>query len=164
MNKLLKAVKEQNLEKIRKRFATNPELKKATRKKKEQLYNSILTDDQIWVRETSHNRVLVTLLRHFDDKEYLVKHHKKIIPDYISEVSEDYYCAGWLIDIEFMLYKASIGKSRKFGFSTLNKDDTKDIKYLYQTTSMWAIYEDDAKVIPLDEFKPKFDAWEKTNN
>lgn len=42
-----------------------------------------------------------------------------VLAELMSDISEDHYCAGWLISLEYTLWEAVIDNKREFGFSDI---------------------------------------------
>jgi len=87
---------------------------------------------------------------------------KELLVDFISELSQDYFAAGWLNGIEFdtwdLISKGII--SDAFSLVTLSEDlDTiEDLKSLSNITGTWVIWDEtvgDAIPIEMDEWKQK---------
>lgn len=84
------------------------------------------------------------------------------LSDLMSELSEEYYCAGWLMGLEYALWEAVIGKRSTFGGSPLEKADIDNLRFFSEKCGGW-IYWDDEKgetFAPLDAWKAAFDASE----
>lgn len=67
----------------------------------------------------------------------------------MSQVSEDEYCAGWLIGLEYILWEALLGKSKL----TLNPTVHNRLVYLSELCGGWIIWEDGETYIPIKEWE-----------
>ncbi|MDA0195468.1 MAG: hypothetical protein O2887_16770 [Bacteroidetes bacterium] len=87
---------------------------------------------------------------------------KQLLVDFISEISEDYFAAGWLNGIEFDLWRLiSTGNLPEY-HSVVTLDEDLDIieglRLLSNITNTWAIWDDtvgDAVPIELGEWKQR---------
>jgi hypothetical protein len=62
----------------------------------------------------------------------------------MCDISEDCWCAGWLRDLEFTLWKAvTIGKT-DFGFG-IRESDLIRLKHLHEMAGGWWIWEEGAE-------------------
>jgi hypothetical protein len=55
----------------------------------------------------------------------------------MRDMSEDYWCAGWLRDLEFTLWAALTGGSRKFGLGEIEERDLARMKRLHELCGGW---------------------------
>lgn len=70
----------------------------------------------------------------YDIKELLAEK----LCDLMSQVSEDCWCAGWLIGLERSLYRIVFcGASRDFGMGVVSQDDVDKIKALAVESDSW---------------------------
>lgn len=60
----------------------------------------------------------------------------------MSDISEDHYCAQWLVDLEYTLWSMVQGGSRQFGFGEVSEDNIKDLKYLSERIGGWIYWND----------------------
>ena len=65
----------------------------------------------------------------------------------MSEISEDTWFAGWLIDLEFLLWDAIHGESH----NPFAENDLRDLAELSALVGGWHDYD---RFIPLDEWLP----------
>jgi hypothetical protein len=72
----------------------------------------------------------------------------------MSEISERCYSAGWMQDLEYILWDAVINGQRKYGHGTITKFDIDELKKLSTTCNSW-IYMDDIT----EETATNLDAW-----
>ncbi len=56
---------------------------------------------------------------------------------YMSDISENHYCAGWLVDLEYHLWDILSGKTREFGLGTVSDEVVADLKELVSVTGIW---------------------------
>jgi hypothetical protein len=70
------------------------------------------------------------------------------LADLMSRLSEDYYCAGWLIGLEYDLWRA-IFAERRFGFGEIPAYDLLQLARLADQLGGWVVWDD-------EKHKPKF--------
>lgn len=66
----------------------------------------------------------------------------KVLHDLMSKISEDYYFAGWLNDLEFSLWSMIRGGDRRFGFGEVTDGEVAELKRLHEKTGGWWRYEE----------------------
>jgi hypothetical protein len=94
---------------------------------------------------------------------------KRLLVDYISELSEEYWCAGWYADIEYELWEIldlSIEEMEPFWQRRVEPQDLSDLKWLSQVTSSWGKWDDEREDIPvsLEEWKKNYQQWKERLN
>jgi hypothetical protein len=55
----------------------------------------------------------------------------------MRDFSEDFWCAGWLRDLEFTLWDVVIGGSRNFGLSEIEERDVARMRFLHERCGGW---------------------------
>lgn len=58
-------------------------------------------------------------------------------------ISEEYYCAGWLIGLEHKLWRMVEGGDRRFGMGEVREDEATELKRLSEKAGGWWIYSED---------------------
>jgi hypothetical protein len=61
----------------------------------------------------------------------------------MSDVSEEYYCAGWLTGLEFELWPMLNGGSRRFGMGEVGEDEVAQLKALSEQAGGWWRWDDE---------------------
>ena len=84
---------------------------------------------------------------------------QRALADYMSELSELAYHAGWMNGIEFALWNAVIGKQNRFGRLEITNEIVEHLKELSSACSGWIAFEDDTEetFFPLNEWLKKFE-------
>src|ERR1043166_906966 len=81
------------------------------------------------------------------------RHLVRLLREQMSDISENYYFASWLIGLEVTLWNALHGGSREGAFErTISDEELRDLAELSALTGGWHDYD---RFIPLDE-------WERT--
>jgi hypothetical protein len=96
------------------------------------------------------------------------KAYSALLIDYLSEISENYACAGWLIDIEFIIWKVVFTKQLLsddcFRFNEIDEETKEDLRFLSQKANGWAGWTDDeseAVFVPLEKWKKMWEEYQK---
>ncbi len=86
----------------------------------------------------------------------------KALECYMSEISEDFYCAGWLVDLEFDLWAIVTGdRSDEFGMGTLG-DKRSVLRELADACGGWIVHEDGGCAwIVRAEWERRYESWRK---
>lgn len=83
---------------------------------------------------------------------------QKLLANLMSEVSERCYCAGWMQNLEYVLWEALVNGERKYGQDTITQQDINSLKELSEMTNSWIVFDDILDEMPLDlsAWKEKF--------
>lgn len=78
----------------------------------------------------------------------------------MSEISEDAYCAGWLVDLEYELWQILIDGHGQFGFGALSETDINDLRELSTACGGWIVYDKkrEKTFVPLAQWQAMFAA------
>jgi len=76
----------------------------------------------------------------------------------MSEISEEHYAAGWLIGLEFALWRLIFETPEDtFGFSTLSFEErSKLIELTYRCQGWWIYGENGRQFLTYDEWLPMY--------
>ena len=77
----------------------------------------------------------------------------------MENISEDWYCAGWLHGLEYMLWEIVKAGGAKPG---MTKEECDEFLQLAHDAGGW--YEFDSKLTPLPEWEAKFAEWSRTED
>jgi hypothetical protein len=88
-------------------------------------------------------------------------HHARALADFMSELSEEAYSAGWMGGLEFELWKALIGGPRVYGRLQITDEQIARLKQLSEAAKGWIVFDDteEETLISLDEWKQRFEKW-----
>ena len=85
---------------------------------------------------------------------------QRVLAKRMSEISEDAYCAGWLIDLEYELWQILVDGRGEFGFGAVTEAEIEELRELSAACGGWIVY--DAKrqetFVPLDQWLKMFAA------
>jgi hypothetical protein len=72
----------------------------------------------------------------------------------MSDISEECYCAGWLIDNEFRLWSAVADPAddRQYGMGEIEPEQIAKLKELSELVGGWIVWKDGAQFVPMQEW------------
>ena len=81
------------------------------------------------------------------------------LADFMSHISEKCYYAGWLKNIEYVLWHAVINGERKFGHGIISLQDIDKLVKLSKTYNCWIYFDDKTEetAIELSAWRQRFD-------
>lgn len=80
------------------------------------------------------------------------------LADLMSEISERCYYAGWIQDLEYVLWDAVQKGERKYGHDRISNDDIEALKTLSEKAGVWIVYDDltEETAIDISSWQKKF--------
>ena len=75
---------------------------------------------------------------------------------YMSDLSEKCYTAGWIGNLEYVLWYALHNGAFKFGQDTITQEEIEELKSLSQKCNGWIYFDDDTEETAID-----FVLWQK---
>lgn len=66
--------------------------------------------------------------------------------NFMSNISEDYWCAGWLIGLEHRLWEIIQGGSRDFGLDVITEKEVNELRRLHEKAGGWWIWKGNREV------------------
>jgi hypothetical protein len=80
------------------------------------------------------------------------------LAEFMSEISENCYAAGWMHNLEYVLWHAVIDGQRKYGQSYITESDIKILIELSSDAGTWIVYDDrkEQTALSLKEWTEKF--------
>jgi hypothetical protein len=75
----------------------------------------------------------------------------------MSGISEDYWCAGWLSGLEYILWDAGTGKRK----NVCTSEEIEQLRYLSEKSGGWIIWDEqlkDERFVPMDEWLRLYEA------
>ena len=82
----------------------------------------------------------------------------------MSEISEDCYCAGWMIGLEHAIWGALQDGDRRYGMGVMDEVQLEKVRALSKKLNGWIVWidDDDAPGLPIDKWGARFipmDEW-----
>ena len=75
------------------------------------------------------------------------------LASYMSELSEQAYCAGWMLDLEFDLWRAVTEGPFRYGRLELSAEHIDRLRSLSQACGGWIRFGDDWEFVPLADWQ-----------
>ena len=90
---------------------------------------------------------------------------QRALADLMSDLSEDTYCAGWLTDLEFLLWETVIGRRDSYGRFPLTEGEILRLKELSEAGGGWIVYDEVAREtwVPFEAWSQRFEDWSRTH-
>lgn len=66
----------------------------------------------------------------------------KLLCKQMGEISEEYYCSGWLDGLEFRLWDMVKGGNCSFGMGTVKEEEVKSLSFLSEQSGGWWMFDD----------------------
>jgi hypothetical protein len=85
---------------------------------------------------------------------------QRLLADFMSELSEEAYYAGWMIDLEYALWEAVIGVRRDYGRLELSEAHCTRLRELSDNCGGWIVFDHDTEEtwMPLAKWEERFSA------
>jgi len=80
--------------------------------------------------------------------------------DYMFDVSEEAWCAGWMTDLEYDLWSAVVAGPHEYGRLRITSEEVNELRKLAETCGGWIVFDDAAGEtwVPLAEWKERYRA------
>jgi hypothetical protein len=80
---------------------------------------------------------------------------QKALAEYMSELSEDAYFAGWMEGLEYALWKAVVEEPFEYGFLQITDQHIAKLTGLSNACGGWIIFDDESAetFVPIDEWR-----------
>ena len=133
MNALLTAILDQNADRVRDLAAAQPALLS------ERSASGSLPFDV--AHSSGYIQIAVALLREGAPGSERISDFGGLLADYIAHLSHSFACAGWLTDIEFVIWCFVVGDELPiedaFGFHRVTSDELADLRFLSERCQKW---------------------------
>ena len=82
------------------------------------------------------------------------------LADYMSELSEEAWRAGWMDGLEFALWEVMLGERQEYGCLAITPDHRTRLRLFSEECGGWIVYLDSLGEtwVPLDDWKTRFSA------
>ena len=83
---------------------------------------------------------------------------QNLLADYMSEISERCYTAGWMTNLEYVLWDSFSSGPRKYGQDFITQQDINLLKKLTEAANSWIFFDDllDEIALDLKDWEAKF--------
>lgn len=84
---------------------------------------------------------------------------QKRLGEYMSDISEKCYCAGWMSGLEYALWYAVENGELKYGHDLVTLEEIEQLKKLSQDCNCWIYFDDETEetAIEFTLWKQKYD-------
>jgi hypothetical protein len=84
--------------------------------------------------------------------------NQKKLADFMSDISEEAYHAGWMMNLEFVLWDAAINGERKYGQHIITQAEIDSLIQFATENDCWIYFDDKTEEtsIPLNQWRKKF--------
>jgi hypothetical protein len=166
MDELISAILHTHLAQVRALVQTKPEL--LTQQTPNQQSPLELA------KAKGHKRIETAIARAVDVHTcYSAAELQQLLVDYIAEMSEEYYAAGWLDSIECELWALLVGDDmggdlQQSWTRRIDSEELADLRFLAEHTQRWAMWNDNQHndpdadeviVVELPDWQPIYNAW-----
>ena len=85
---------------------------------------------------------------------------QRALADYMSDLSEQAYYAGWMKGLEYALWEAIVGGRREYGRLQLSDGHRTRLRELSDSCGGWIVFDDDTEQtwLPRAEWEERFSA------
>ena len=101
-------------------------------------------------------------------KDSIRRSLRKRLLSLMREISQEHYCAGWLIGLEYHLWKAVLQYPQPYEalLGPIDEESVAELKDLAEELQEWATRDDETreKLIPLADWQRIFAAHEKATH
>jgi hypothetical protein len=87
-----------------------------------------------------------------------LSNQQQLLADFMSDVSERCYSAGWILNLEYVLWNAIATGERKYGHDTITKENIEILRNYSNAANSWIIFHSEIEetAISLEEWEKKF--------
>lgn len=80
------------------------------------------------------------------------------LADFMSDISENAYTAGWMSNLEYVLWEAVLSGPRQYGRYFINQDDIDTLINVSNELNCWIYFDEDTweTAIPITEWREKY--------
>ena len=85
------------------------------------------------------------------------------LADFMSAVSEEAYGAGWMVELEYVLWDALTGGALAYGGLDLGHDQRAELRRLSEACAGWVVFDEPAGEtwLPRVEWERRFAGWKQ---
>jgi hypothetical protein len=158
VNALLTAILDRNVDRVREITVSQPALL------------SERSASGLWPFEVAHSsgyiQIATALLRQIAPGSERITEFGALLEDYFAHLSHSHACAGWLSDIEFILwgivFSDALPIEDAYGFRNLTSDELADLRFLSERSQSWPYWderEQRACMASLTRFEHLYRVW-----
>lgn len=73
-----------------------------------------------------------------------------LLADYMSDISERCFSAGWMKNLEYVLWNALQNGERKYGHDTISQKDIETLRSLSKAARAWIVFDAETEETAMD--------------
>jgi hypothetical protein len=83
------------------------------------------------------------------------------LAQYMSDLSEEAYCAGWMMGLEYALWQVVLGLRTDYGRLAFTSEHVAELREFSASCGGWIVFDDEREEtwIPRKEWEARFQAW-----
>jgi len=87
------------------------------------------------------------------------------LAQYMSDLSEEAYCAGWMDGLEYALWQVVLGDRTDYGHLTFTPEHASTLRRLSASCRGWIVFDDDTEEIWVSQtnWESRFSDWLKSS-
>jgi|SRR6185369_4450709 len=91
---------------------------------------------------------------------------QRALAHFMSELSEEAYCAHWMADLEYNLWDAVVGLRREYGRTTISQAKKQKLRELSDDCAGWIVFENGIgeSWLPLEAWQQRFKEWQQNKS
>jgi len=91
---------------------------------------------------------------------------QRALADFMSDLSEEAYCAGWMEGLEYALWEAVLGVRRDYGRLHFTGAQQARLRELSDCCEGWIVFDEDTEEtwVAREEWQGRFLAWQRTKD
>lgn len=88
---------------------------------------------------------------------------QQALADYMSELSEEAWYAGWMQGLEYALWEAVLGLRTDYGRLTMSEEHRTRLKRLSDACSGWIVFDEHTEEtwVSLENWMIRFSSWQQ---
>ncbi len=75
---------------------------------------------------------------------------QRLLANLMNDLSERCYSAGWMMNLEYVLWDAISNGPREFGRDVITQNDINELKHLSDNCNCWIYFDDEEEEIAID--------------
>ena len=158
VNALLKAIFDQKADRVRELAASQPALLS------ERSASGSLPFEV--ARSNGYIQITVALLRLSAPGSERLRDYGELLNDYFRHLSDSHACAGWLSNIEFIVWCIAVGEALPiedvYGFLSLPADELADLRFLSERCQGWPHWDEQEErvgIVSLTRWQRLYREW-----
>ncbi len=83
------------------------------------------------------------------------------LADFMSELSEEAYCARWMAGLEYALWEALLGDRTEYGWLVVSDEHRARLRQLSDDCAGWVVFDDEIEEtwLAIAEWRTRFARW-----